>query len=221
MSARLRAVPVLSLLCVAACLPEATLETSAQKASYGIGINMGRSLVEVQDHIDLPALMKGFSDAMAELDPAVGQEEIEAAMTEFNDMVQAAAAEKGLAEGEEFLAANAAMEGVMVTESGLQYEVLREGDGAMPQSGQRVTVHYRGTKPDESEFDSSYSRGEPSVFGVDNVVDGFSEALKLMKVGGHLRVVIPGELAYGPNGRPPLIGPNQVLIFEIELLGVE
>ena len=221
MSARLRAVPVLSLLCVAACLPEATLETSAQKASYGIGINMGRSLVEVQDHIDLPALMKGFSDAMAELDPAVGQEEIEAAMTEFNDMVQAAAAEKGLAEGEEFLAANAAMEGVMVTESGLQYEVLREGDGAMPQSGQRVTVHYRGTKPDESEFDSSYSRGEPSVFGVDNVVDGFSEALRLMKVGGHLRVVIPGELAYGPNGRPPLIGPNQVLIFEIELLGVE
>ena len=221
MSARLRAVPVLSLLWVAACLPEATLETSAQKASYGIGINMGRSLVEVQDHIDLPALMKGFSDGMAELDPAVGQEEIEAAMTEFNDMVQAAAAEQGLAEGEEYLAANGAREGVMVTESGLQYEVLREGDGATPEAGQRVTVHYRGTKPDESEFDSSYSRGEPSVFGVDNVVDGFSEALRLMKVGGHLRVVIPGELAYGPNGRPPLIGPNQVLIFEIELLGVE
>ena len=221
MSARFRTLPVLSLLCVAACLPEATLETAAEKASYGIGLNMGRSLVEVQEHVDMPALMKGFTDALAEAEPAVSQEDIEAAMTEFSEMVQAEAAGNAMAEGEEFLAANAAREGVVVTESGLQYEVLREGDGAMPQPGQRVTVHYRGTMPDESEFDSSYGRGEPSVFGVDNVVDGFSEALKLMKVGGHMRVVLPGDLAYGPEGRPPLIGPNQVLIFEIELLGVE
>ncbi len=221
MSARLRTLPVLSLLCVAACLPEATLETAAQKASYGIGLNMGRSLVEVQEHVDMPALMKGFTDALAEVEPAVSQEDIEAAMTEFSEMVQAEAAGTAQAEGEEFLAANAAREGVTVTESGLQYEVLREGDGDTPQSGQRVTVHYRGTMPDESEFDSSYGRGEPSVFGVDNVVDGFSEALKLMKVGGHLRVVMPGDLAYGLDGRPPLIGPNQVLVFEIELLGVE
>ena len=169
----------------------------------------------------MPALMKGFTDALAEAEPAVSQEDIEAAMTEFSEMVQAEAAGTALAEGEEFLAANAAREGVTVTESGLQYEVLREGDGDTPQPGQRVTVHYRGTLPDESEFDSSYGRGEPSVFGVDNVVDGFSEALKLMKVGGHLRVVMPGDLAYGLDGRPPLIGPNQVLVFEIELLGVE
>ncbi|MCY4399651.1 MAG: FKBP-type peptidyl-prolyl cis-trans isomerase [Gemmatimonadetes bacterium] len=221
MSARFRTLPFLSLLCVSACLPEATLETASQKASYGIGLNMGRSLVEVQDHVDMPALMKGFTDALAEGEPAISQEEIDAAMTEFTEMVQAEAAETALSEGAEYLAENAAREGVTVTESGLQYEVLREGDGATPQSGQRVTVHYRGTMPDESEFDSSYGRGEPSMFGVDNVVDGFSEALKLMKVGGHLRVVLPGDLAYGPEGRAPLIGPNQVLVFEIELLGVE
>ena len=169
----------------------------------------------------MPALMKGFTDALSEAEPAVSQEEIDAAMTEFTELVQAEAARKALAESEEFLAANAAREGVIMTESGLQYEVLREGDGAAPQPGQRVTVHYRGTLPDESEFDSSYGRGEPSVFGVDDVVVGFSEALKLMKVGGHLRVIMPGDLAYGLGGRPPRIGPNQVLIFEIELLGVE
>ena len=110
--------------------------------------------------------------------------------------------------------------GMITTDSGLRYEVLREGEGPSPVAGQYVTVHYRGTFPDGGEFDSSYERGEPTEFSVNGVVAGFSEALKLMKVGGHLRAHVPSELAYGEKGAGSVIGPNQDLIFEIELLAV-
>ena len=218
---RLRLITVPVLLAVAACLPDVALETDAQKASYGIGQNIGKSLVDVQEHLDMVALMMGVTDALAETDPALTDEDIEAAMIAFNEMVQEAARELGANEGAAYLEENAAREGVMVTASGLQYEVLAEGDGNSPVSGQSVTIHYRGMLPDGSGFDSSHNRGEPYTLDVDGFVDGFSEALKLMKVGGQMRVVIPSDLAYGPDGRPPLIGPNQVLVFEIELLGVE
>ncbi len=227
MSARrhARAVPIL-LLPLAACLPEATLETDAQKASYGIGLNMGRSLVDVIDHVDVAALMKGLSDGMGEVEPPFTHEEIQAAMTAFSDAIQAAAAEEGMAEGEEFLAENGARDGVTTTASGLQYEVLEQGDGPTAESGQIAVLHYRGTLPDGSVFDSSYdddpaTEDQPASFGVDNVISGFSEALQLMSVGSRLRVVIPSELAYGAAGAPPNIGPNQLLIFEIELLGLQ
>lgn len=110
--------------------------------------------------------------------------------------------------------------GMITTDSGLRYEMLREGDGPSPVRGQRVTVHYRGTFPDGGEFDSSYSRGEPAEFSVEGVIPGFSEALRLMKVGGHIRAYVPSELGYGEEGAGAAIGPNQDLIFEIELLGV-
>lgn len=109
---------------------------------------------------------------------------------------------------------------MITTESGLRYQVLEEGDGASPVSGQHVTVHYRGTFPDGGQFDSSYDRGEPSEFAVDRVVPGFSEALKLMKVGGRLRAYVSSDLAYGEQGMGAAIGPNQDLVFEIELLAV-
>lgn len=106
------------------------------------------------------------------------------------------------------------------TDSGLRYEVLREGSGARPLSGQRVLVHYRGTLPDGTQFDSSYDRGEPAEFAVDGVIAGFSEALKLMSPGGHMRAYIPSELGYGEQGAGGLIGPDQDLVFEIELIEV-
>ncbi len=122
-------------------------------------------------------------------------------------------------DGEAFLAATGAMEGVITMESGLQYQVLREGEGLSPESGQSVIVHYLGIFPDGTEFDASYG-GPPADFGIDQLISGFAEALKLMKPGGHLRVFIPSDLAYGSRGMAPGIGPDQVLIFEIELLSV-
>ena len=219
---RLLTLSVLLTLAATACsLPDVTLESDAQKASYAIGRNIGTSLVDIQEHLDMVALMMGVTEALAETESSLTDEEVKAAMIAFNEMVQEAARERGASEGAAYLEENAAREGVTVTASGLQYEVLEEGDGQSPVSGQRVTINYRGTLPDGNEFDSSYSRGEPSNFAVDDMVDGFAEALKLMKVGSRMRVVIPSDLAYGPDGRAPLIGPNQVLVFEIELLGVE
>lgn len=221
MSNHLRLLTLLPvLLPLASCLPDAVLETDAQKASYGIGLNIGRSLAEIEEHVDMVALMKGLTDALAEAEPALSDKEIDAAMDRFEEVVQAEARERGAREGAAFLEENGARDGVVTTESGLQYEVLREGDGDGPVAGQRVVVHYRGSLPDGTEFDSSYG-GDPVNFAVDELVPGFSEALKLMKVGGHMRVAIPSEIAYGEEGSAPVIGPNQVLVFEIELLGIE
>ena len=110
--------------------------------------------------------------------------------------------------------------GMITTESGLQIEVLREGDGPMPTADDRVRIHYRGMLTDSTQFDSSYDRGEPSEFDVDGVIDGFGEALQLMSVGSQMRVTIPPELGYGESGVGDLIGPNATLIFEIELLDI-
>ena len=221
MSARCRAVVGLPLLALAACLPEATLETDAQKASYGIGLNMGRSLVEVQEHVDMPALMKGFTDALSEADQAVSDEDIGAAMTAFNEMVQAAAQEEGLAEGEAYLSENGMKEGVMTTESGLQYEVLREGDGDTPVSGQQVTlalprdadrrdrvrlfVWPRGTRHlRRGQRHRGLRRGRQADAGGRPNPCGHSHRPRLRSAGVG----------------PVRIGPNQVLIFEIELLEI-
>lgn len=217
MSTRLRLFIPAVLVAATACLPDVTLETDAQRASYAIGRNIGTSLVDIQDHLDMVALMMGVTEALAETESSLTEEEIAAAMTAFNEMVQEAARERGASEGAAFLEENAAREGVTVTASGLQYEMLEEGDGESPVSGQRVTVNYRGTTPDGNEFD----RGDGSTFSVDRVIDGFAEALMLLKVGGRIRAVIPSDLGYGPDGQAPVIGPNQVLVFEIELLGIE
>jgi len=131
-----------------------------------------------------------------------------------------AASERNLVEGEAYLAANATKEGVTTTDSGLQYEVLREGDGARPAGADRVSIHYRGTLIDGTEFDSSYERGEPAVFGVGGVIGGFSEGLQLMTVGSHYRLVIPSDIGYGTQGAGASIGPNATLVFEIELLEI-
>lgn len=109
---------------------------------------------------------------------------------------------------------------MITTDSGLRYQVLREGSGESPVSGQQVLVHYRGTLPDGTQFDSSYDRGEPAEFDVDGLIAGFSEALKLMRPGGHVRAHVPSALGYGEQGAGGLIGPNQDLVFEIELLEV-
>ena len=218
-----RAATAMPLLALAGCLPEASLDTDIQKASYAIGYDMGSSLAEIAEHVDMRALTQGMTDALGGMDAALTEHEIQDAMDAFGAIVHTATEDEAAREleaGRAFLDENSGREGVVTTESGLQYIVLREGDGAFPLPGQDVRLHYRGTLPDGTEFDTSYD-GQPATFGVDGVIAGFGEAIQLMKVGGHLRAFIPSGLAYGASGMPPTIGPNQVLIFEIELLGIE
>lgn len=204
----------------------ASLESDDQKASYGIGLNVGNQITDSRDRLDRAAFMRGVEDALQGNEPAVPREEIQPALQAFAEEVQAAAAAareelavENEAAGRAFLDENAQREEVTTTESGLQYEVLREGDGSAPTAADQVQLHYRGTLVDGTEFDSSYD-GEPAVFGVGAVIPGFAEALQLMAVGSHYRVWIPSDLGYGPQGSGPLIGPNSVLVFEIELLDI-
>ena len=204
---------------------DASLETDDQKASYGIGHDMGGQLEPASGSFDVAAFMRGFEEALAGEEPSLPQEEISRTVQAFVMNMRAAMeeqaareAEENQAAGAEYLAENAQKEGVTTTDSGVQYEVLREGDGASPVDGQPVRLHYRGTLIDGTEFDSSYG-GEPAQFTVGGLIDGFNEALTLMSVNSHFRVTIPSDLAYGPGGRPG-IPPNSVLIFEIELLEI-
>ena len=204
----------------------APLDTDDQKASYAIGLNVGSQLADTRERLDREAFLRGVNDALESNDPAVPRDELQAILQTFGQEIQAAAeearavaAEENIAEGEEFLAENAAREEVMVTESGLQYEIIEEGDGASPTPEDQVRVHYRGTLIDGTEFDSSYD-GEPATFAAGQLIPGFSEALTMMSEGAHWRVVIPSNLAYGPAGSGGAIGPNETLIFEIELLEV-
>lgn len=207
--------------------PEARLDTEDQQASYAIGLDMGSSLAPAQGMLDVPALMKGIEDAINEIDPAIDPETRQAALQGFSARVREAQMarmeEEGAANreaGAAYLAENAAREGVTTTESGLQYEVLEAGDGPTPGADDQVRIHYRGTLTDGTEFDSSYERGEPVVFGVGGVIPGFSEGLQLMEVGSSYRFVIPSDIAYGPQGSGGVIGPDATLIFEVELLEI-
>jgi len=205
----------------------ATVETDNQKASYGIGRQMGQQLQPAQSRLDMAAFIRGVEDALNGAEPAVPDSAIQVALQAFSQAVMEeqqaeheAAAARNQEEGQAYLSENGAREGVVTTESGLQYEVLREGEGPRPTAQSRVSIHYKGTLIDGTQFDSSYDRGEPAVFGVGGVISGFGEALQLMPVGSHYRVVIPSELGYGPGGSGQTIGPNATLVFEIELLEI-
>jgi FKBP-type peptidyl-prolyl cis-trans isomerase FklB len=202
-------------------------ESLHDRASYIIGLNLGRSLKAQDVPASTELIIKGLRDGLGGANSALSEEEIQTTMKDFQAEILAKQNEKRKAEGEanqkkseEFLAANKAKPGVKTTASGLQYEVLKEGTGASPAKTDRVTVHYKGTLPDGKVFDSSYDRNEPATFGVGEVIPGWIEALQLMKPGGKYRVVIPASLAYGENGAGDVIGPNSTLVFEIELLSI-
>ena len=218
-----------ALVVVAGCesASTATLETDEQKASYAIGRDVGGSLKPAGERLDLDAFMQGIRDVLADKEPAIAEAEVTAALEKFSQAVQedaqrvqAEAGEKNRTEGQAYMTENAKREGVQTTASGLQYEVLTPGAGPTPTEADRVTIHYKGTLVDGTQFDSSYDRGEPATFGVTGVIPGFSEGLRLMTVGSKYRFVIPGELAYGPAGSQGVIGPDATLIFEVELLEI-
>jgi len=207
----------------------ASLETDDEIASYGFGLDIGRSLEPTLTHLDRDALIRGLEDVLDGLDPAISPEELAEVTQRVGTLIQEeqsaefeAMTETNRMEGEAYLASNAENDNVMATDSGLQYEVILEGEagGAQPSPANQVTIHYRGTLIDGTEFDSSYSRGQPATFPVTGVIPGFSEGLQLMTVGSHYRFVIPSDMAYGPQGSGPDIGPNATLIFEIELIEV-
>ncbi len=203
------------------------LPDNRTKASYIIGTNIGGQMKADDLNLDLNALMKGIQDGMAGAPPAMTQEEMQKVMTAFRQEVEAIQAKKAAVaggankdEGLKFLAANKAQPGVTTLPSGLQYKVLKQGNGPSPKPTDQVTTHYRGTLINGKVFDSSYDRGQPATFPVNGVIKGWTEALQLMKVGDKWQLYVPSELAYGERSAGQDIGPNSVLIFEVELISI-
>jgi FKBP-type peptidyl-prolyl cis-trans isomerase FkpA len=204
-----------------------TLESSDQRLSYGIAYGLGKRMSSDKVPLDVNAFTAGMRDALEGKESRMTQEEIQAEMQAYQEKMQAEAqaAQAAAAEANEkasaaFLAENGAREGVVTTESGLQYEVIEAGEGPKPTAADTVEVHYRGTLVDGTEFDSSYSRGQPVKFGVGQVIPGWTEALQLMPVGSKWKLYIPADLAYGAGGAGGVIGPNAALVFEVELLDI-
>ena len=201
------------------------LESALQRLSYAVGLQIGQSLRQQGlDAIDTAALAAALDDVYADREPRITLEQMQAAQTEYQaerTARQSRQAADNLAAGQAFLAENAGQEGVVQTEDGLQYRILRAGEGATPTAADRVVVHYRGRLLDGTEFDSSHRRGEPTEFMLGAVIPGWQAALQLMPAGSHWEVWIPAELAYGEQGTGGSIGPNQTLHFEIELLEIK
>ncbi|MBC7855181.1 MAG: FKBP-type peptidyl-prolyl cis-trans isomerase [Pirellulaceae bacterium] len=191
------------------------------------GKNLAQGIKQDGADVDLDLLLKGIKDALTKAKPSYSEPELTAAIEAFGKALEAkaasvgkAAADKNKKEGEAFLAKNKKEKGVQTTATGLQYKVVKAGDGKAPQKTDTVRVHYHGTLPDGTVFDSSKDRGEPIEFSVTGVIKGWTEALLKMKVGDKWMLYIPSDLAYGPQQRSEAIGPNQVLVFEVELLGI-
>jgi FKBP-type peptidyl-prolyl cis-trans isomerase FklB len=203
------------------------LTNPKQKTSYAVGVNIGSSLKAQELDVDVKALTAGISDALADK-PALTQQEVREVLMKLQQDMMAqrdaknkAEGEKNLKAGDEFLAANAKKDGVKTTASGLQYKVIKSGTGETPKLTDTVKVHYHGTLIDGTVFDSSVQRGEPITFPVSGVIPGWTEALQLMKVGDKWQLFIPTKLAYGERSPTPKIPSDSVLIFEVELLGIE
>jgi FKBP-type peptidyl-prolyl cis-trans isomerase FklB len=201
-----------------------TLESVDQRVSYGIGHNLGSNLARDKVlQLDRAALEAGLADGLAQAKTRVAEADLETAFTTLQQRAQAAAAaaaEKQLAAGKAYLEQNKAKPGVKVTDSGLQYEVLKSGNGAKPKATDTVKVHYHGTLVDGTVFDSSIERNEPIEFPVGGVIKGWVEALQLMSVGDKWRLTIPADLAYGARAAGD-IPANSVLVFEVELLEIK
>ncbi len=197
------------------------LKTDEQKASYALGQNIGKSLVDQKVTVDADVFAMSLKDA-AKGESKMTKEEIQKAMMTLQEMAQKKTAEEGeknKKEGSEFLEKNKAAAGVKVTASGLQYKVETEGTGKQPKKEDMVKVHYKGTLINGQQFDSSYDRNQPAEFPVSGVIPGWTEALQLMKVGSKYKLFIPAELAYKDFPKPG-IPPNSVLLFDVELLEV-
>lgn len=211
------------------------LGTPKDKVSYAIGMNVGKrlendlkQLKQGDTEVDTEILVRAIKDALNGSKTLMTDQEAQTTLTTLQadlrkrqEEKQKLLAETNKKESEEFLAANRAKEGVVSLTSGLQYKILQEGTGPKPEGGDMVTVNYRGTLLNGTEFDSSYKRGQPATFGVGGVIKGWTEALQLMPLGSKWQLFIPPGLAYGARGAGPNIGPNSTLVFEVELVSIQ
>ena len=206
-----------------------TLKTQKDKASYAIGLNIGRGMHKDSVDVDPTILLRGLKDGLAGGKTLLTDDEARAAITALQDDLRAKQeakmqilGETNKKTGEAFLADNKAKEGVVSLPSGLQYKILQEGTGPKPTAADTVVCNYKGTLIDNTEFDSSYKRGQPATFPVSGVIRGWTEALQLMPVGSKWQLFIPPDLAYGVRGGPGGgIGPNATLVFEVELMSIQ
>ena len=217
-----------ALIALPALAMDPSLKTDKDKHSYMIGMTFGMQLKDFKDDIDVALVQKALAESMAGGKTLMTEAEMQQVSNEFRTIVQnkrqaaqAKAATENKAKGDEFLAKNKTAPGVKTTASGLQYSVIKEGTGAKPKATDQVKVHYVGTLLNGTKFDSSIDRGQPATFPLNGVIPGWTEALQLMTVGSKYKLFIPGNLAYGEQGQPQGgIGPNEVLIFEVELLEI-
>lgn len=205
-------------------------DTTSEKGrlSYSIGYQIGKDFTERKMDIDINTVVRALQDAYAKRNPAVAEETMRDTLTKFQQkMMTEAKAEfdkvagANKAKSDAFLAGNRAKKGINVLPSGVQYRVIEDGSGRQVTPTSDVTVHYRGSLSDGLEFDSSFARGEPVGFKVNDVIKGWQEVLPRMKVGDHWQIFIPADLAYGERGQPPRIGPNQALVFDLKIVDVK
>jgi len=206
-----------------------TLKTQKDKASYAIGLNIGKSMKKDAVDIDTSILLRGLKDGLAGSKPLLTDDEARASMVALQTDLRKKQEEKMLVQGEAnkkageaFLSENKTKDGVVTLPSGLQYKILTEGTGPKPAATDTVVCNYKGALLDNTEFDSSYKRGQPATFPVSGVIKGWTEALQLMPVGSKWQLFIPSDLAYGARGGPGGgIGPNATLVFEVELMSIQ
>lgn len=217
----------LVLLClIAPALAEdaVSLDSERQKASYAVGLQIGQSLLRQGVDLDGDAFLQAIKDVYTQTKPRLTRKELQEVLTRQSNRIRSAqkkVAQKNLAAGQDFLAKNRKQEGLVELKDGLQYIVVKEGTGAKPGPKDTVVVQYRGTHLDGSEFDSSYKRNEPATLPLNGVIKGWQEALTRMPVGSKWRIFVPAKLAYGPRGAGAAIGPNETLIFDVELLKIK
>jgi FKBP-type peptidyl-prolyl cis-trans isomerase FklB len=207
---------------------DSVLKTEKDKISYIIGVDIGKKLKIQPIELNPDFIARGVKDSLTDGKLLMTEQELKDSMSAFQKefaqkqmALTKEAGEKNKREGEAFLAENMEKEGVVTTSSGLQYKVIREGTGKTPILTDTVSVHYLGVLVDDTEFDSSYRRGQPATFKVNGVISGWTEALQLMKEGAKWQLFIPANLAYGERNTGGKIGPNSTLIFEVELISVE
>ena len=202
----------------------AELESLDAQFNYLIGYNVGQQLKQEGIEFTEDAFVQAIKDAQAGTPRKIDQQqaqEVAKALRAKREQMRAELSETNAREGKAFLKKNRGEKGVKVTDSGLQYRVVEPGSGDKPKATDTVVVHYRGTLVDGTEFDSSYSRGEPATFPVNGVIQGWQEALQLMNSGAKWKLFIPSDLAYGERGGGPTIGPNAALVFDVELIEIK